>query len=133
VVFPAICLDHRVLVCLLSTYRSSYRISRVVAGVVDGCHVIKFVFLNQDCCSDCFGCIDCFRCVRRMILHERYRGGGLREPRHQLLDKDFGAVGIRLNPTLGATDVFVIHALSYARYSNSTWPFVTTPSCQTPR
>jgi class 3 adenylate cyclase len=41
--------------------------------------------------------------------------------------KVFEAVGTSLDLTLGAADAFVVKVLSYARYSNSTWPFVTAP------
>jgi hypothetical protein len=37
------------------------------------------------------------------------------------------AVGKSLDSTLGATDAFVVKLVAHARYSNSTWPFVTLP------
>jgi hypothetical protein len=40
--------------------------------------------------------------------------------------KVFDAVGT-LDLTLGAVDNFIVKAVSYAKYSNSTWPFVTIP------
>jgi class 3 adenylate cyclase len=41
--------------------------------------------------------------------------------------KVFEAVGTSLDITLGAVDIFIVKAVSYAKYSNSTWPFVTIP------
>lgn len=41
--------------------------------------------------------------------------------------KALDAIGISLDITLGAADAFVISMVSYARFSNSTWPFVTIP------
>jgi class 3 adenylate cyclase len=41
--------------------------------------------------------------------------------------KVFEAVGTSLDITFGAADAFILKVVSYARYSNSTWPFVTTP------
>jgi class 3 adenylate cyclase len=41
--------------------------------------------------------------------------------------KVFEAVGTSLDLTLGNADLFIVKILSYARYTNSTWPFVTTP------
>jgi class 3 adenylate cyclase len=41
--------------------------------------------------------------------------------------KVFEAVGTSLDLTLGAADAFIVKVVSHARYSNSTWPFVTAP------
>jgi class 3 adenylate cyclase len=41
--------------------------------------------------------------------------------------KVFEAVGTSLDLTLGAADAFIVKLVSYAKYSNSTWPMVTTP------
>jgi class 3 adenylate cyclase len=38
------------------------------------------------------------------------------------------AIGSTLDETLGATDAFIVKMIAYARYSNSTWPYVTMPS-----
>jgi class 3 adenylate cyclase len=41
--------------------------------------------------------------------------------------KVFEAVGTSLDLTIGAADSFIVKVVSYAKYSNSTWPFVTVP------
>jgi class 3 adenylate cyclase len=38
------------------------------------------------------------------------------------------AIGSTLDQTLGATDAFIVKMVTYARYSNSDWPFVTLPA-----
>jgi hypothetical protein len=38
------------------------------------------------------------------------------------------ALGNTLDQTLGATDAFIVKTVTYARYSNSEWPFVTMPA-----
>lgn len=42
-------------------------------------------------------------------------------------NKVLDGIGKTLDDTFGATDAFITKAMSYARYSNSTWPFVTVP------
>ena len=42
--------------------------------------------------------------------------------------KVLDAVSTTLEQTLGSTDAFIAQMVSYARYSNSSWPFVTVPS-----
>jgi hypothetical protein len=39
----------------------------------------------------------------------------------------FHEVGEGLNQALGALDAFVVNLVSFARYSNSSWPYVTLP------
>ena len=46
---------------------------------------------------------------------------------NELADKIFGAMGKSLDDTLGDIDTFTFDIESFARYSNSTWPFVTLP------
>jgi hypothetical protein len=41
--------------------------------------------------------------------------------------KVFESVGTSLDLIFGAVDIFIVRAVSYAKYSNSTWPFVTIP------
>jgi hypothetical protein len=41
--------------------------------------------------------------------------------------KVFEAIGTSLDLTLGAADAFIVKVVSHARFSNSTWPFVTIP------
>jgi len=43
-------------------------------------------------------------------------------------EKVLEAVGRTIDDTLGATDAFIVKLVTYAKYSNSTWPFVTMPS-----
>jgi hypothetical protein len=38
------------------------------------------------------------------------------------------SVGLTLDTTFGAADAFVLKLVAYARYSNSTWPYVTLPN-----
>lgn len=42
--------------------------------------------------------------------------------------KIFEAVGKRFDQVLGSTDAFIMQVLTYARYSESPWPYVTFPS-----
>ena len=42
--------------------------------------------------------------------------------------KILDSIGTTLDQTLGATDSFVVQMVSYARASNSSWPFVTVPN-----
>jgi H+/Cl- antiporter ClcA len=39
--------------------------------------------------------------------------------------KVFESIGKSLDVTIGAVDAFVVSMVSFARYSNSSWPFVT--------
>ncbi len=42
-------------------------------------------------------------------------------------DKVLEAIGSTLELTLGSVDNFLVGMVSFARYTNATWPFVTVP------
>jgi hypothetical protein len=62
--------------------------------------------------------------LHRILLHKQYRAR-LRGTVHERLAEGFFAT--QLDLTLGAVDNFIVKAVSYVKYSNSTWPFVTIP------
>jgi hypothetical protein len=41
--------------------------------------------------------------------------------------KVFESIGKSMDVTIGAVDALVVSMVSFARYSNSSWPFVTLP------
>jgi NAD/NADP transhydrogenase beta subunit len=46
---------------------------------------------------------------------------------HADANKVFESMGNSLDVTIGAVDAFVVSIISFARYTNATWPFVTIP------
>jgi hypothetical protein len=50
---------------------------------------------------------------------------------HADANKVFESIGKSLDVTIGAVDALVVSMVSFARYSNSSWPFVTLPGKQT--
>jgi hypothetical protein len=49
------------------------------------------------------------------------------EQSHADASKVFESIGKSLDVTIGAVDALVVSMVSFARYSNSSWPFVTLP------